>query len=170
MTLSTREMHALLIRYFAAEKQEGLLFVAVGVAALVVSAFLLRGGGPYRGMALPLAAVALIQLGVGGGVWLRTDRQVADLSARLDRESAAYRVAETARMEKVMSGFRLYKAVEIALLAAGIGLALLFPSRDVLYSAGIGLVAQAALMLVLDLFAERRAREYLDALARLAGG
>jgi hypothetical protein len=170
MAIPIREMHAVLLRYFAAEKQESLLFVAAGVAALAISAFLLRGGGPYRGMILPLAAVALIQLGVGGSVYLRTDRQVAGLSAQLERVPAVYRSEETARMEKVLSGFRLYKTVEIALLAAGIGLALLFPRRDLPYSAGIGLVSQASLMLVLDLFAERRAREYLDALAGLAGG
>ncbi len=33
--------------------------------------------------------------------------------------------------------------------------------REALYSAGVGLVLQASVMLVLDLFAERRAEAYV---------
>jgi len=62
-----------------------------------------------------------------------------------------------------------YQAVEIALLAAGIGLCPAFPRRQGWYAAGIGLLVQAALMLVLDLFAGKRGRDYLDAIARLGG-
>jgi hypothetical protein len=120
-------------------------------------------------MAWPLAAIAAIQLAVGGTVLLRTDRQVAALEARLAADPVGFRAEEGARMERVMGGFRLYKAVEIALLAAGIGLALAFPRREGPYAAGIGLLVQAALMLVLDLFAEKRGRNYLDAIARLGG-
>ncbi len=72
-------------------------------------------------------------------------------------------------MDRVMAGFRLYKGAEIALLATGVALALAFPRREGLHAAGIGLVLQAALMLVLDLFAEKRGRDYLDAVARLGG-
>ncbi len=167
--MAERAMLAELVRYFAAEKQESLLFVAAGLAALVAAALLLRGSGPYRAMAWPLAAVAAIQLAVGGTVLLRTDRQVAGLEARLAANPAGFRDLEAARMERVMAGFRLYKAVEIALLAAGIALCLAFPRREGWYAAGIGLLVQAALMLVLDLFAEKRGRDYLDAVARLGG-
>ncbi len=167
--MAERTMQAELVRYFAAEKQESLFFVAAGLAALVAAALLLRGSGPYRAMAWPLAAVAAVQLAVGGTVLLRTDRQVAALEARLAADPAGFRDVEAARMERVMGGFRLYKAVEIALLAAGIGLALAFPRRQGPHAAGIGLLIQAALMLVLDLFAEKRGRDYLDAIARLGG-
>jgi hypothetical protein len=81
-------------------------------------------------MAWPLAAVAAIQLAVGGTVLLRTDRQVAALEARLAADPAGFRDLEAARMERVMAGFRLYKTVEIALLAAGIALCLAFPRRE----------------------------------------
>ena len=52
-------------------------------------------------------------------------------------------------MERVMAGFRLYKAVEIALLGTGIALPLAFPRREGPYAAGIGLLVQAGLMLTL---------------------
>jgi hypothetical protein len=160
-------MQRLMYGYFLAEKRESLLFVAAGLAALAASAWLLRGGGPFRAMALPLAAVALIQLAVGTSVYLRTEPQVAALAARLEKAPADYRREETARMERVMAGFRLYKALEMALLAAGIGLCLTFRRQEALYAAGIGLVIQSALMLVLDLFAEKRGQDYLDAVQRL---
>ena len=167
--MDAQAMQGALVRYFAAEKQESVLFVAAGAVALLAAALLLRGGGPYRAMAWPLAAVAVIQLVVGGSVFLRTDRQVAALEARLSTDPAGFRAEETARMDRVMAGFRLYKALEIALMATGVALALAFPRRDGPYAVGIGLLSQAALMLVLDLFAEKRGRDYLDAVARLAG-
>lgn len=72
-------------------------------------------------------------------------------------------------MEKVMANFRIYKLVEIAIFALGVGLTFAFPGRDFVYSVGIGCVAQGAFMLVLDLFAEHRGAAYLEALRALAG-
>ncbi len=88
-----------MLPYFQAEKQEALLFLAVGAVAL---------------------------------------------ERTLEADPPAYRSAESARMAGVMSSFRDYEVIEIVLFA------------------------QAAFMLVLDLFAAQRGRAYLDALARLA--
>jgi hypothetical protein len=156
-----------LASYFAGEKRESALFLLAGVAALAAAAALFRGASPWRGMIAPLAIVGVIQAAVGGAVLLRTDRQVAALAERVPREPAEVRRDETARMEKVMAGFRAYKAVEVAIIALGVALALLFPYGSALHAAGAGCLAQGALMLVLDLFAEGRAHAYLAALARL---
>jgi len=161
-------MRESMLQYFQAEKQEALLFLAVGVVAFVTSVLLLRGGGAWRAMAWPLGAVALIQVGVGGAVFFRTDGQVAALARTLEENPPAYRAGETARMARVMSSFRDYEVIEVVLIAAGIGLTAFFPQRQALYAVGVGLVAQAAFMLVLDLFAAQRGRAYLDALARFA--
>jgi hypothetical protein len=161
------EMREAMLSHFAAEKQEALILLLVGAAALAVSALLLRGGGAWRAMAIPVGAVALIQLAVGGSVYLRTDRQVAGLEAQLAAAPADHRSGEMIRMDRVMSGFRLYKAVEVALLLAGVALTVLFPHRQGLYAIGTGLVMQPAFMLVLDLFAERRGHLYLEALKLL---
>jgi hypothetical protein len=156
-----------MLQYFQAEKQEALLFLAMGTVALVTAALLLRGGGAWRAMAWPLGAVALIQVGVGSAVYFRTDGQVAALVRTLEADPPAFRAAETARMARVMSSFRDYEVIEVVLIAVGIGLTAFFPQRQNLYAIGVGLVAQAAFMLVLDLFAAQRGRAYLDALARL---
>jgi hypothetical protein len=151
-----------LLRYFTAEKSESVLFILAGVVALGASVWLWRTDSSYRGMMWPLGLVALIQLAVGGSIFLRTDGQVAALTAQLASAPAAFQAAEVARMEVVMRGFALYKLIELALFAVGVGLTYAFRNRDTLYAVGVGLVLQASLMLVADLFAEKRGDEYLQ--------
>lgn len=160
-------MDAALLRYFSAEKQESLVFLAAGAVAFAVSAWLVATGQPYRGMAVPLVAVGIIQVAVGGTVYARTEAQVTALRAELGADPARFKAAELARMTRVMGAFTVYKAIEIAILAGGIALTLLFRERLFLYAVGIGAIAQASLMLVLDLFAEKRADVYVDAIRRL---
>jgi hypothetical protein len=155
-------MQSQLLRYFTEEKAESALFVAVGVVAIAVSVWLWRTGSAYRGMAYPLIGVALIQLVVGGTVFLRTEGQVAALTAQLASAPAAYQAAEVARMEVVMRGFALYKVIELVLFAVGVALTYAFRQRETLYAVGVGLVVQSSLMLVADLFAERRGDVYLE--------
>jgi hypothetical protein len=157
-------MEAAMLDYFAAEKGESLIFLLAGVLATIVSVLLWRSASEYRAMAYPLIAIGLIQIAVGGAIYARTDRQVDGLRAELARDAAAYRAAELPRMAKVSAGFKLYKAIELALLAAGIALTFAFKSRPALYAVGIGLILQSSVMLVLDLFAERRADRYVAAL------
>ena len=70
-------------QYFTAEKQESLLFVAVGVLAIGVAIWLWMNGHRLKSMAFPLVAIALIQIVVGGSVYLRTDDQLAQLSGKI---------------------------------------------------------------------------------------
>jgi hypothetical protein len=150
-----------LIPYFAAEKQESLLFMLAGVAAVGVSIWLFVTGSRYKGMAYPLIAVAAIQFVVGGTVYFRTDSQVAALQARFQQAPAEFKAEETQRMDVVVKNFKIYKWIEIALLAAGIALAFALRGKDLWYAVGLGLIIQSSLMLVLDLFAEKRAGDYL---------
>lgn len=155
--------------YFAAEKQESLLFVAVGILAVAVAVWLWMNGHRLRSMAFPLLAIALIQLTVGGGVYFRTDAQVEALRRQASEAPAAFKTEEIARMETVMRNFTLYKWIEIALLAIGIGLIVFWQRQDVAAGVGAGLVLQSAFMLCLDLFAEARGEDYLAALRALSG-
>lgn len=154
-------MQGQLVRYFSEEKAESALFMLVGVLAIVLSVWLWRTGSTYRGMAYPLIGVARIQLVVGGAVYLRTDGQLAALRAQLASAPAEYQAAEVARMETVMRGFERYKLIELGLFAAGVALTYVFRQRETLYAVGVGLVLQSSLMLVLDLFAEKRGELYL---------
>ena len=124
-------------------------------------------GHRLKSMAFPLVAIALIQLVVGGTVFLRTDTQVAKLQQDYTTAPTNFKREETARMQVVMKNFTLYKLIEIVLLVVGVGLILLMRQQDAALGVGAGLVIQSAFMLSLDLFAETRGEDYLAALGRL---
>jgi small-conductance mechanosensitive channel len=153
-----------MIGYFTAEKQESLLFIAVGLIAVAVGLWLWMNGHRLRSMAFPLIAIAAIQIVVGSSVYLRTDAQVATLSAQLETAADAARAAEDVRMAKVMKNFGLYKIIEIALLTIGVLLVLFLRQSDLAVGIGAGLILQSSFMLALDMFAELRAEEYIAAL------
>lgn len=161
------EMHAAVISYFSGEKRESLLFLIAGGAAIAVSVWFWMARSPQRAMGWPLAAVALIQLVVGWTVYSRTDRQARDLHTLLAKDPPAFAGAEIPRMEAVRKSFRIYKAIEIALLVAGLAGMLFLRARPGFYWASLGLALQAALMLVFDLIAERRADVYVEQIRRL---
>jgi hypothetical protein len=150
--------------YFSAEKQESVIFLAVGLAAIGISVWLWMNGHRLKSMAYPLVAIALIQMVVGGSIYLRTDTQLSTLSAQLQANPAALKAEETTRMQTVMSNFSVYKAVEMVLLIVGVGMIAFLQRHDVAAGIGVGLVLQAAFTLTLDIFAEARGADYLTAL------
>lgn len=86
---------------------------------------------------------------------------MAELQARFQQAPAEFKAEETQRMDVVVKNFKIYKWIEIVLLATGIALVLALRGKDLWYAVGIGLIIQSSLMLVLDLFAEKRADDYL---------
>lgn len=161
--MTAAELEPQLREYFTAEKQESVFFVAFGVLSLVLGVlFFLRGGDGLRGAAFPVAIVGLIQVVVGGAVWMRTDQQIAELVALVGSTPARYVTEEGARMATVNKWFDIYKMIEIALAVVGALLLVLGKTggRGVLLGVGAGLCIQAAIMLTLDLFAEARADRY----------
>jgi hypothetical protein len=150
-----------LVSYFSAEKSEATLFMAVGLVALGVALYLWLAKSAWKAMAFPLVAIAAIQIIVGATVFFRTAEQVATLQEQYTSSRAAFVAEETTRMHVVVKNFKAYKAIEIALLALGLALAVFLRRNGTWRAIGVGLVVQSSLMLVLDLFAERRADEYL---------
>jgi hypothetical protein len=160
-------MQEQLISYFTAEKQESLIFMVVGAGAIIVSILLWRNESSYKPMMYPLTAIALIQLVVGSSVYFRTDIQIALLSKQLRENPEQYRSEEIARMTIVNKNFVMYKYIELSLLSIGILLTLFVSRTNDWYAIAIGLIIQSALMLVADLFAERRAYEYVVSIKEL---
>lgn len=149
--------------YFRAEKAQALVFIAVGVAAIALAIGLLRRRSAWRGMAVPLVAVALIEIGVGATVAWRSDAQSAALQQLYRQDQAAFQRVETPRLKAVIASFELYKAVELGLLALGMAMVVLLRNREYGLAFGFGLVLQAGALLALDFFAEARADGYLRA-------
>lgn len=159
----TREI---LVTYFSGEKRESVAFMAIAVVAIAAALVLWRGSGPFRGAAWPLVIVAVIQLVVGGTIYFRTDGQVESLIQRLDGDPSAMQRDESARMEKVMTSFRLYKMIEVALILVAIGLLIFTRPPAIAAGVGLGLLLQASVMLTADIVAEHRGATYVAALRR----
>lgn len=150
--------------YFSAEKQESLIFMAVGLLAIGIGVWLWMNGHRLKSMAYPLVIIAFLQIVVGGSVYLRTDTQLSTLSAQLQANPAELKAEETTRMQTVMNNFSIYKAVEMLLLIVGVGVIATLQRHDMAAGIGVGLVLQAAFTLTLDVFAEARGAEYLSAI------
>ncbi len=88
--------------YFKAEKQESLLFIAVGLLATAVAAWLWMNGHRLRSMAYTFVAIALIQLVVGATVFLRTDGQMTHLNPQVAQAPAIFKQGESQRMDVVI--------------------------------------------------------------------
>ena len=153
--------------YFAGEKQESLLFIAVGLLAIGISVWLWMNGHRLKSMAYPLVAIALMQIVVGASVYLRTDTQLSTLSVQLKANPAALKAEETTRMQTVMKNFSIYKTVEMVLLIVGVGMIAFLQRHDMAAGIGVGLVLQAAFTLTLDIFAEARGADYLSAIGAI---
>jgi hypothetical protein len=158
---------SVLRHYFAEELKESWVFILAGCLALGLGAWLWRSQSAFKHALWPLAAIALIQLGVGGAIVARTPSQLIGLEQGLQRDPKVTRDAEVARLLKVLDAFRFYKLAEMALLAVALGLALFLPHNAIARGVALGLLLQASLMLAADLVAEHRAEAYLDVLRRL---
>jgi hypothetical protein len=159
-------------KYFDAEKSESLLFVIVGVMAILLSAYLfIKVKQPfYNGMAYSLIAIAFIQLIVGFEVYFRSPKDIVRVNKMMKTEVAKMKTEEIPRMKMVMKNFVLYREVEIALIILGVAMFLYFQPMTLLKGVGLGLTIQASFMLLVDHFAEDRGRIYLDYLQSIVNG
>lgn len=162
---------AIMHDYFRGERIEslyviaplGALCVLFGVSLLVTerSAFFISVAVPFLVLGLALGAV-------GGSVGLRTNAQVAALDAAYQRDVTTFVAEELPRMEKVNKNWPVYLTTWSVF--AVLGLVLRFAvSRDWAHGLGIALVFFAGVGLLIDGFAERRAKPYTAALVALRG-
>ncbi len=158
-------------RYFSAEKQESLLFLFLGIVsiglALVFFIFIKTNPSFFRGAAIPLLAIGLIQLTVGYTVYARSDKQRLDIAYQAGTDPHYIIGTEMPRMKTVMNNFVIYRYTEMALALAGLALFLFFyNSTGMLFWKGLGctLAIQALLMLGADYVAEKRGKTYKQGL------
>ena len=156
-------------RYFIAEKQESLLFMLLGIAALIFAGvcwFYFKTSF-YKGMILPLLVVGALMLVVGFTVYKRSDSDRIRNVYALDMNPGELKEKEIPRMEIVMKNFVIYRYTEIVLFLLGIGSFFYFRSNadKAFWSGlGLGLFIMAFVALIADGFAERRGAIYLEGL------
>lgn len=152
-------------KYFVAEKQESLLFLCIGIAAIILAAVFFFALKPafYKGAALPLLLIGIIQIVVGYTVYARSDSDRTRNVYAYDMNPGELQTKELQRMQAVNKNFVLYRYVEIALALTGIALVFIFKSNnEKSFWVGLGftLAVQSLLMLGADFFAEKRAHVY----------
>ncbi len=162
-------------KYFTGEKQESLLFLIIGVAAIalaIVFCFFIKSNPSfYKGAAIPLAAIGIIQCIVGYTVFARSDKQIVDIAYNIGMDPTSFaKQEELPRMETVMKNFVIYRYVEILLTLVGLGFFLFFLNDETkMFWKGIGLTLaiQALLMLGADYVAEKRGNVYKEELKKM---
>ena len=157
--------------YFAGETRESWAFMASGVVSLGAAVPLfIQHGEVGRPMSIPLAVMGVVKLVLGVGLFARTPRQVEGLAEQLGRDPAAYQEAESKRMGGVMRGFQVYRLFELTMATAGAFMAGIGHVREAptVVGVGLGLLVEAATLLVLDFFAEERGRKYSALIADFA--
>jgi hypothetical protein len=153
--------------YFRGERNLGFGLVALGAVLLGVALWVWRTqAGPFAwALIVPLALVG-VGVGIGGVAFAhKSEVQLATLTAALEAHPAALVAAETARMEKVNANWpRLELTWGVVTLVALV--LLLGVKRE--WSAGLGLALMvlATALFFIDVFAERRAGPYTEALGR----
>ncbi len=155
--------------YFNAERAESLVFIAIGIIAFAAGIyFLFSFKKPfYTGMTWPLIIIAVIQIFVGGAVFIRSPKDIARVEIMYSTNHHALTTEEIPRMEKVMKNFAVYRWVEMVLAAVGIILILTQFLGSMSQGIGTGLFIQLLLMLAADYFAMKRGQQYLDWLQEL---
>lgn len=155
--------------YFRGEKVEALWFIALtGILLVVFGLATLKAerGGYAWGVAAPAILFGLVLIGVGAGVGLRTDRQVAEIERSFNQNPSALVQKELSRMEQVNANFRVTFYALGILTAVGLLFHYLAGPE---WGRGLGstLMLLGAIGLLIDGFAERRAEPYTAALVRL---
>ncbi|MEP7279087.1 MAG: hypothetical protein ABI813_10625 [Bacteroidota bacterium] len=152
-------------KYFFAEKQLALLFIIIGASAIVLALvfFFLLKTNLYRGAAIPLVIIGLLQLAVGLDVFKKSDTHRIRNVYAYDMNPGQLKKEELPRMKEVLKNFALIKWVEMGLTVTG--LALVFYHRPQAtnafwYGLGLTLAAMTLLTFIADVSAERRALQY----------
>ena len=152
-------------KYFIAEKHESLLFLAVGLATILLALIFYFAVKTHicRGAAIPLLLFGLIQAVAGYTVYQRSDDQRVNNVYAYDMNPSQLKTGELARMGKVNRNFNTYRLVEIGGLIAGIILIVIFrndPARNFWVGLGIALALMTAELFIADFIAAKRALQY----------
>jgi uncharacterized membrane protein len=156
-------------KYFIAEKQVGLVFFVIGIVAVllaIVFFFFLRTNF-YKGAAIPLIVVGLLELIAGLTIYNKSDGDRVHNVYAFDMNPYELKEKELPRMQKITRTFSIYKWVEVVLAITGIVLIVLYrrtPERAFWFGLGITLTLQALITFSADYLAAKRAQTYTDQL------
>ncbi len=156
-------------KYFTGEKQQSLVFLVIGIAAVfaAIILFFFIKTSFWKGAAIPVFLVGLLMGVIGYTVYKRSDEDRKRNVYAYDMNPSELKEKEWPRMKTVMRNFIIYRYAEIFLLLAGSGLYIYF-IRDIKHDfwrgLGLALAVMSAIALVADHFAEKRGKGYIRGL------
>ena len=156
-------------KYFNAEKNESLLLIIIGIAAVLLALvfFIYLKTNWHKGLALPFLIIGIMHLVVGYTVYKRCDEDRKRNVYAYDMNPDELKNKEIVRVEKVNKNFIIYRYTAIVLLILGLGLFFYFRNnidKSFWVGFGIALAIEAAISLGADFFAEKRAVQYTTGL------
>ena len=156
-------------KYFVAEKQESLVFLVIGIAAITLALifYFIVKTQIHRGAALPLLFLGLVQAIAGYAVYVKSDDQRISQVYAYDMNPDQLKTIELTRMRKVKTNFQIYRWIEICVFITGLMLIILFrnqPGKSFWMGFGITLTLMAAELFIADFIAEKRAFQYTSKL------
>ena len=169
----TMELSEAMQVYFRGEKHVAFFLVALGVALALLAAWVWRTqSGPFALWLLTPLALVGVGAAIGGVVFaMKTEAQVRELTQRLEADRGELVRSESARMEKVNANWPRLKLAWGVITLVALGL-LLAVHREWATGLGLALMLLMAVLFFVDVFAERRAAPYTEAIerARADGG
>lgn len=156
-------------KYFTGEKSESLLFLSIGIAAVIAAVifFFVLKTNFYKGAAIPLLLIGLMMGIVGFTVYKRSDADRKRNTYAYDMNPQELKTKELPRMQTVMKNFVVLRWVEILLAITGIILFVYFRNNETQTfwkGLGLALAVMALIGLTADSFAEKRGHQYIDGL------
>jgi hypothetical protein len=149
--------------YFKGEKHLGFFLIGLGIAVLIFVGYLwqVHKGGLAYGMILPLLIFGLAGIGGGGFLVYRTNNQISELRNLYQSDQRAFAAQEQPRMEKVNANWPRLKLAYAVIIV--ISLAMLFMvKKDWVTGLALALVLICSILLIVDIFAEKRATIYTE--------
>ena len=120
-------------KYFLAEKNESLIFLIIGVTAILfaIGFFFFWKTNFAKGAAVPLLIIGLVQAAAGYVVYARSDNQRIDNVYAYDMNPAKLKNEELPRMKTVNRNFLIYRWVEILFVVTGLVLIFLYNKQTI---------------------------------------
>ncbi len=162
---------AIIERYFLAEKNACLLLLILGSIMLVASIIIhfTTKSSLYKGIALGLAIIAVLQAGMGYYVYNKSDTDRKQMVYAFDMNPDVLKQKEWPRMQQVQQNFKTLMIVQAVLMLIAVVVILVFknqPHRSFWLGLAIGLLVQLSVVFLFDGIASTRANMYADALKK----
>ena len=155
--------------YFKGEKNLGVFLIVLGVAVLGFSGYLWQAHKDWLayGMIIPLLIFGLAGIGGGAGLAYRTNKQISELTNLYQSDKQAYAAQEQSRMEKVNANWPRLKLVYAVIILISLGL-FFFVKKDWCTGLALALILICSILLIVDVFAEKRAIIYTEQIRLIA--